>query len=77
MLVNEWRQVIRKAWSFHLSIAAGVLSSATAIMAVFLSPDSSVLYMAAFAGVSVVASIAGFAAAGARVVYQSRMHNDA
>ena len=74
--VWNWRAIIQKAWSFRLAITAGVLSAITAIMIVRLTPESSGLYMAALICVSVLSSVAGFSAGGARIVYQKKLHDD-
>ena len=46
----------------------------TVIMGVFVSCDTSALFMGAFVLVSVAASIAGFATAAARLVAQPKMY---
>ena len=73
-LLDDWRLVVKKAWSFRLAIAAGVLSALTMIMGVFVSCDTSALFMGAFVLVSVAASVAGFATAAARLVAQPKMY---
>ena len=72
-LLEDWHIVVKKAWSFRLAIAAGVLSALTVIMGVFVSCGSSPMFMVGFTLVSVAASVAGFAAAAARVTAQPRM----
>jgi len=71
-LHDEWHFIIRKAWSFRLAIVAGLLSAITVIMGVLVSCGSSVLFMAAFTVVSILASVAGFAAAAARITAQPK-----
>ena len=73
-ILEDWKRIVKKAWSFRLAILAGVLSAITVIMGVFVSCDTSALFMGAFVLVSVAASVAGFATAAARLVAQPKMY---
>lgn len=73
-LLEDWRRIVKKAWSFRLAILTGVLSAITVIMGVFVSCDTSALFMGVFILVSVAASVAGFATAAARLVAQPKMY---
>ena len=72
-LHDDWHAILRKAWSFRLAIVAGFLSAVTVIMGVMVNCGTSPAFMVAFSVVSVLASVAGFAAAAARVVAQPKM----
>lgn len=71
-LHDDFSRIWRKAWSFRLAIAAGFLSAITVIMGVMVSCGSSPAFMLAFTVVSIAASVAGFAAAAARVTAQPK-----
>lgn len=71
-LLSEWRLVAARAWSFRLSILAGALSAVTVIMGVAITCGTSFGYKLAFVAVSIAASVAGFAAAAARVTAQPK-----
>jgi len=71
-LHDDFSRIWRKAWSFRLAIAAGLLSAATVIMGVMVNCGASHIFMLAFTVVSILASVAGFAAAAARVTAQPK-----
>lgn len=73
-LLEDWKRIVKKAWSFRLAILTGVLSAITVIMGVFVGCGTSALFMGAFILVSVAASVAGFATAAARLVAQPKMY---
>lgn len=71
-LHDDFSRIWRKAWSFRLAIIAGFLSAITVIMGVMVSCGSSPAFMLVFTVVSIAASVAGFAAAAARVTAQPK-----
>ena len=73
-LLEDWKRIVKKAWSFRLAILTGMLSAITVIMGVFVGCGTSALFMGAFILVSVAASVAGFATAAARLVAQPKMY---
>ena len=73
-LLEDWKRIVKKTWSFRLAILTGVLSAITVIMGVFVGCGTSALFMGAFILVSVAASVAGFATAAARLVAQPKMY---
>jgi len=75
--IHDWKRIAKKAHSFRLAIVAGLLSAVTVIMGVLVSCGSSAMFMAAFTVVSIAASVAGFAAAAARVTAQPKMYQPA
>ncbi len=68
-LVEEWRVIARKAWSFRLLVLAAVLSGWEVILPYF----GDVIPRGIFTGLSFVVTCGAMVA---RVVAQPRMHND-
>lgn len=68
-LLDEWRKVSKKAWSFRLALLAAVLTAADVVVPQF----SDVLPRNVFVVLAFVTSIA---AAIARLIAQPEMHND-
>lgn len=66
-LLPDWKRIVRRAWSFRLTIIAALLSGAEVVLPLFID----VLPRNLFASLSFVAVVG---AAVARVVSQPRMH---
>lgn len=66
-LLHDWKKIVRRAWSFRLSIIAAIFSGAEVVLPLFID----VLPRNLFASLSFVAVVG---AALARVVAQPRMH---
>lgn len=62
-LTNDWKRIIRKAWSMRLALLAGLLSAAETILPVF----EDAIPRGLFAGLSVLAITGAMVA---RVVVQ-------
>lgn len=69
MLIDEWRTVLRKAWSVRLMLLAALLGALDTAMP-FIAPEHASLR---FAG---LASAVSLAAAVARIVAQPKMGGD-
>lgn len=69
LLINDWRRIIRKAWSFRLLVLAGVLSGAEVILPYF----GDTIPRWVFTGLSFVVTCGALVA---RVVAQPKMHDD-
>ena len=70
---DDWKDIVKKAWSVRLAAVAGLLSAVTVIMGVMVTCGSSRTFMLAFIIVSIMASIAGFSTGVARLMKQSDM----
>ena len=68
-LIDNWRAVISKSWSFWLMIASAALGAAELALPLF----NGVFPQKLFATASMVV---GILAAVARVIYQASMHED-
>lgn len=68
-LIDNWRAVISKSWSFWLMIASAALGAAELALPLF----NGVFPQKMFATASM---LVGIAAAVARVVYQASMHEE-
>jgi len=68
-LIDNWRAVISKSWSFWLMIASAALGAAELTLPLF----NGVFPQKLFATASM---LVGIAAAVARVVYQASMHDE-
>lgn len=68
-LIDSWKLVISKSWSFRLMIASAALGAAELSLPLF----NGVFPQKMFATASMVV---GIAAAVARVVYQASMHDE-
>ena len=68
-LIDNWRAVISKSWSFWLMIASAALGAAELALPLF----NGVFPQKLFATASMVV---GILAAVARVVYQASMHDE-
>lgn len=68
-LIDNWRAVISKSWSFWLMIASAALGAAELALPLF----NGVFPQKLFATASMVV---GIMAAVARVVYQASMHDE-
>lgn len=58
MLIANWRQVLKRAWSIRLIAIAGLLSGAEAILPLFT--DNPPVARGAFAAVSLVVTAGAF-----------------
>ena len=70
--VDDWKQVLRFAWSVKLAVLAGVLSAITVIRGVMLSCGSGPLFMFWFIVVSVSATVVTFLIGPARIIEQPK-----
>lgn len=68
-LIEDWRRIIRKAWSARFAALAAVFSVAEAVMP-FLLPEFPPRMAASIAGVMAVLSLVS------RVVAQPKMHDE-
>lgn len=58
MLIHNWRQVLKRAWSVRLIIAAGLLSGAEAALPLLPLPIPAGIFAALSAGTTAAAFIA-------------------
>lgn len=70
--VEDWKMVLRFAWTVKLAILAGVLSAITVIMGVMISCGSSAIFMFWFIVVSVSATVVTFLIGPARIIEQPK-----
>jgi hypothetical protein len=68
-LLPEWKRIARRAWSFRLAIVAALLSGVEVALPLFVDE----LPRNLFASLAFVAAVGS---AWARVVAQSRMHQE-
>jgi hypothetical protein len=68
-LIDNWKAVVSKSWSFRLMIASAALGAAELSLPLF----NGVFPQKLFATASM---LVGIAAAVARVVYQASMHDE-
>jgi hypothetical protein len=68
-LLDDWKHILKKAWSVRLILAAGLLSGVELILPYF----SDAIPRGVFAGLSIVVSMAAMYA---RVAVQKGMSND-
>lgn len=66
-LVQDWKRLVKKAWSIRLAVLSGMLSGAEAILPMFVDE----MPRGVFAGLSVLAAVGSMIA---RVVAQPRMY---
>jgi hypothetical protein len=68
--IEDWKRVLRFAWTVKLAVLAGLLSAITVIMGVMISCGSSRMYMFWFIVVSVSATVVTFLIGPARIIEQ-------
>lgn len=68
-LIQDWRKVLKKAWSIRLMLLAGLLSGCEVILPLY----SEAIPRNIFAGLSMLAIAGGFIA---RLVAQKEMSDD-
>ena len=66
-LVQDWKRLVKKAWSIRLAVLSGALSGAEAVLPMFVDE----MPRGVFAGLSMLAAVGSMIA---RVVAQPRMY---